>query len=168
MIHNVELPPPSWAAPIMDVASLACPSDPPPIRTAEKWIHGDALWHPERELMYELAEQQLIERGYNERQRNIAVLIARCFSNEQITDELNISPSSVTYTINALYSDTFHHPTRTAVANQVVWLGMRQLVVRSLTELSPDSSPDELFDQSWRLLGSAPRKRKFRCWQSKA
>lgn len=142
MTHDAEIPPPGLFEPIMDEASLAWPRDPYtlPVRAAEEWIHGSDIWYPEREIMYDLAAEQLCLQGYDDRQIEVAIMVAQNANNKRIGKLLNISKDIVGSVIGDIYADKFQHPTRAAVTNHVVLTGMRQLVLRSLTERAPQKT----------------------------
>lgn len=133
---------------------MLSPSDPyePPIRTPEEWICGDDLWYPERIVMYGLAKQQLQKKGRTDQQSEVAVAIAQSFNSGQIGAALGLSPQSAAYLIRDMYGNNLRHPFRAAVANHVVWTGMRQLILRSLHELSPNNASEELYIRSGRIL----------------
>lgn len=155
---STESEPPS-GNPFIDESMLLGPSEPyvPPIRTIEEWTKGgDELGYLETEFMYQLAEQQLQEQGYQERQRKIAILIARSLNRAQIATELGLSPGTLKKAVPHLYAYSnlplYDNLERVGMAHYVVATGMRQLILHSLVQLSPDSPQKELFDQSGQTL----------------
>ncbi len=154
---SVESEPPS-GNPFIDESILLGPSDPyaPPVRTAEEWAQGDELGYLETECMYQLAQQQLQAEGYQEDHRKLALLMAQSLSNDQIAIELKLSPSNFRKTVRHLYAYSnlplYHNLKPVGMAHYVVATGMRQLILHSLIQLSPEDSRDKLLDQSGSVL----------------
>ncbi len=134
----------------IDELALSSPADPyePPIRTAEEWIRGEELGYLEQEVMYKYAEEQLEEQGYPERQRKIAVFIARSFDNSAIATALDLAKGTAENAVQRLYgfSNLSLNPNlaRLGIAHDVVRIGMGQLIVHSLNRLPLDSTRPKL------------------------
>ncbi len=155
VFHNPDSPPPGLFYPVIDEASLRCPSDPyePPVRTPEEWMHGDDIWYPERVMMYGLAKEELIKQNYTEQHSEVSIAIAQSWGSEQIGVALGITTEDASHLVRTLYGHDLRHPFKIALTNRVVRTGMAQLILRSLSERSPTTPIEDLAVRAGGILG---------------